>query len=428
MTDSSLDTAPRTILRWIVVIIIADLIVGVIARILLLPMPGLTGDMDVFVQWTHGIAVNGLPNAYDQNLSFPPVMAYIWGLLAAIQPAFQTVTDFSDPGIRVLMKMPATIADVGLALLVAYALRDRPWFAVIGAVAIFLHPAVINVSAWWGQYDSIYLLSALGAMLLAVNGRNGLAAALLAVSIMTKPQAAPLLVPFAAWFWATGGPRGFAKAALIGVAVVALLWLPFIPANGPANYLRNVSQYQGDVYNILSIHAWNIWWIVTSLFAGGHYVADDVPFLGPIALRHVGFLITGILELFVFVRVLRDPQPRTLILGCAAATLVAFSFLTTMHERYAFAALGFLMLLIPETRVRWLGVVFGVVFTINLLSAVPPTDAIHALLPYDGPITLIGSAVMLAITFATLWLLGSPPDREADAPDLAVGAATTHAS
>ena len=72
-----------------------------------------------------------------------------------------------------------------------------------------LHPVVFYVSAWWGQYDSIFVLSGLGALVAALNGRNGLAAALLAVSLMTKPQAIPFLVPFAAWFWATGGdPRG----------------------------------------------------------------------------------------------------------------------------------------------------------------------------------------------------------------------------
>ena len=78
-------------------------------------------------------------------------------------------------------------------------------------------------------------------------------------------------------------------------------------------------------------------------------------FLGPLTLRHVGYVLTGLLSLLVAVAVLRDPRPRTLILGLAAATLVAFCFLTTMHERYAYGALVFLMLLIPEARVRWLG-------------------------------------------------------------------------
>jgi hypothetical protein len=87
------------------------LVVGIVIRIVLLPTQGLKGDMDQFVVWVHGIAVNGLGNAYDQNLSFPAVMAYVWGVLAAIEPAFKTVTDSSDPAIRALMKIPA-LADI----------------------------------------------------------------------------------------------------------------------------------------------------------------------------------------------------------------------------------------------------------------------------------------------------------------------------
>jgi hypothetical protein len=179
----------------------------------------------------------------------------------------------------------------------------------------------------------------------------------------------------------------------------------FVPSGGPANYLRNVSEYQGELYNILSIRAWNLWWIVESLFAGGHFVADDLRVIGPVTFRHVGLALTGALELVIFILVKRDPRPRTLILGCAAATLVAFSFLTTMHERYAFAAIGFLMLLVPEPRVRWLGIAFAVVYTLNLYSAVPPAPEIHAVLDYTGPITVLGSIAMLVITALTLLLM-----------------------
>jgi Gpi18-like mannosyltransferase len=384
---------------------VAALAAGIVIRVFLLPTEGLRGDLDQFVLWVHGIAVDGLPNAYDQNLSFPPVMAYVWGLLAAVQPAFQTVTDASDPAIRALMKAPASVADIGLALLVAFALRDRPRWAVIGAAAIALHPAVIDISAWWGQYESIYMVSALAAVICAVNGRNGLAAALLAVALMTKPQVLPFLVPFAAWFWATGGWRGLLRAAAIGLVVIVVLWLPFIPAGGPANYLKNLAEYQAEIFNILSLRAWNLWWIVQSLFAGGGFVADDVAFIGPLTLRHVGYVLTGLLSLLVAVVVARDPRPRTLIVGLAGATLIAFCFLTSMHERYAYGALVFLMLLIPEARVRWLGIAFGVVFTLNLLAAVPPTPRIAELLPVDGWLGIVGSVAMLAIAATTVWLM-----------------------
>src|SRR4029079_3098503 len=172
-----------------------------------------------------------------QNLSFPPVMVYVWGALAALEPAFRTATTSADQMVRIVMKSPAVIADLALGALVAVHLRATPRWAVLGAAAVLLHPAVIDISAWWGQYESIYMLSALAAVLCAVRGRNGAAAALLAVALMPKPQVLPFLLPFAAWFWATGGWRGLVRAGLIGLAVIVLLWLPFIPAGGPANYL-----------------------------------------------------------------------------------------------------------------------------------------------------------------------------------------------
>ena len=45
---------------------------------------------------------------------------------------------------------------------------------------------------------------------------------------------------------------------------------------------------------------------------------------------------------------------------------MVFTCMTQMHERYAFAALVFLILLIAEARIRWLALALGVVFTLNL--------------------------------------------------------------
>lgn len=381
------------------------LAVGLVVRLVLLPTAGMVGDLDTFVTWVRSIALNGLPNAYDEKLSFPPVMTYIWGFLGAIQPAFRTATDSSDQTVRILMKLPPTVADVGLALLVAYALRDRPRWAAIGAVAILLHPGIIDTSAWWGQYESIYLLSALAAAILAINGRNSWAAAAIAVSLMTKPQALPMLIPFAAWFWATGGWRGFVRASAIGAAVIVVLWLPFLAAGGPADYLRNVAAYQGDEYAVLSLRAWNIWWLVQEIAGNGNFITDNVPMLGPLTLRLVGFVVTGLLEILVALAVLRDPRPRTLILALAASVLIAFSFLTSMHERYSYGAVVFLLLLIPEPSLRWLNIALGIAFTLNLLTAVPPTPAIESLLRASSVPGVLGAVVMLAITAVSYAML-----------------------
>ncbi len=143
---------------------------GIGVRMWVWPARGLAGDVDQFVLWVHGIAVDGWANAYDQNLSFPAVMAWVWGALAWLEPAFRTVTDASDPAISALMKLPASIADLGIAVAVGWWFRDKPWAAVAAMGAVLLWPATWYVSAWWGQYESIYVLPAVLAVLAARGG------------------------------------------------------------------------------------------------------------------------------------------------------------------------------------------------------------------------------------------------------------------
>ena len=123
-------------------------------------------------------------------------MAYVWGLLAALEPAFRTVTTSADPAIRAMMKTPASLADLAIAGLIAWHLRATPKWALLGGGADrALHPAVIDVSAWWGQYESIYVLSASSRSSSPSRGHSLWAAAALAVALMTKPQALPLPRP-----------------------------------------------------------------------------------------------------------------------------------------------------------------------------------------------------------------------------------------
>jgi len=358
------------------------------------------------VLWVHGIAIDGLQKAYDQDLTFGPVMALIWGVLAAIEPAFRVVTDAADPAIRSLMRTPASIADIGLALLAAYALRDRPRWAIVAAVAIVLYPAVFHVSGWWGQYESIYVLSGLAAVVLAINGHDRPAAMFVAVSLMTKPQALPFVLPFAAWFWARGGLRGLVVAGAIGLATIALLWLPFLAADGPRHYLQNLVHYNQEIFPIMSLRAWNLWWIVQESLAPGEFVHDQTVLIGPLTARYIGYGITFGLSVLIAMRIAREPTPRSLILGMTAATMVAFCFLTSMHERYAYGAVIFLLLLVPERPVRWLALALSIVFVLNLLAAVPPEG--WPVVPIGGPVGFAGSLAMLAIMVASLVLLLRP--------------------
>jgi hypothetical protein len=360
----------------------------------------------------HHIATEGLGTLYGETdagpVTFGPVMAYVWAVLAAIQPAFATVTDASDPAIRALMKTPATLADFGIAVLIVYALRDRSGWAAIACAAVLLHPVIFDVSAWWGQYESIFVLSGLGATIAAANGRNGLAASLVAVSLMTKPQAIPFVIPFAAWFYATGGFRELVRTAAIGLGVIVVLWLPFIPNGGPAGYLENVRGYSTGVFAILSLNAWNPWWIVQEIAAGGLFVRDDIAVVGPITFRHIGYAVTFLLSAVIGIAIIRDPRPERLVVGLAASVMTFFTFMTQMHERYSYAAVVMILLLFYERRIRGAWEVLGFLVMLNLFAAVPAGPEMQLAFPGHGPLTILGSIVLTGCTVYLVWLAARP--------------------
>ena len=235
---------------------------------------------------------------------------------------------------------------------------------------------------------------------------------------MTKPQALPFLLPFAAWFWAHGGWREIApdrrRSAL---AVIVVLWLPFIPAGRTANYLHNLGDYQGDIFPYLSLNAWNVWWLIQTqcrrrvrFRRRRSFSRADHPATASAS------LVTGLLSLVVALAHRSRPTPRTFILGLAASTLISFTFLTQMHERYAFGAVIFLLLLIPERRIHWLYLAFSVVFTLNLLVGHPAGARSSATgCPYPGLQSIVGAVVMIAITLVSILWLGSGSRRGADA-------------
>lgn len=369
--------------------------------------------MDIFAAWTHWIATNPLGEAYRTDLAFPPVMVYVFWILGIVEPAFRTVADTADPGVRLVLKVPALLADAGLAIGVAYLLRDRPRWAIAAALGVLLSPVVIYTSAWWGQFESIYVLAGLVAAILAIGGRPHLAAVALGVALMAKPQALAFVPPFVAWAAARSGWRSALLSGLVVAGTVVVLWLPFIADGGPMAYLTTLSRHQTQVFPIMSLRAWNPWWVFQTLIAGDDFVADGGALIGPLSPRLIGYLFVALLEIVVMRAVWRAPTKRGLLIGLAASTLVLFGFLTSVHERYAYAALIFLAPLIPDRRILATWLALTVVMTLNIVAAVPPTTEIGSLLPIGGVVGIVGSLTMLGLTIVVIWLLDDERRRPA---------------
>lgn len=374
------------------------LVAAAALRVVLLPLVGLRDDTDQFVGWVHQLAT-GLPlgEAYRLDLSFPPVMVYVFWALAHFVPAFGTASDAGDLVARVAIKVPAAVADIGLALGVAYLLRARPRWAIGAALGVAFIPLTWYVSSWWGQFESIYVLLGLVAAILMLAEHPVLAAAVLGLALMTKPQALPFLVPFAAYVI---GRYGWRRAMVFGIlmgAVAAITWLPFVGDGGPSRYLANLGHYQDGIYAVLSLRAWNAWWLVQEPATGGSFLADSGQLLGPLTPRLIGYALAGLGELAVFLAVFRRPTRNGLLLGLTAAVLVAFCFLTTMHERYSYAAVIFLAAAAAGRKPSVACAALSVVATANIIAAIPPSTVPGSLIPLGGPVGIAGSLAILAL-------------------------------
>ena len=390
--------------HWIALAAVAAVGLGI--RLWYLPDVGYSDDLGEFARQASFIAQNGLGRAYDQLLSYGPIVAYLWWLFGLIDPAFLHAADSSDLSVRLLLKLPALVGDLGLIALVGYALRARPTWAVVGMAAILLQPAVWFTSAWWGQYESLYVCFVLLAFVLVIEDRPLLAAIALTAALFTKPQTLALVLPFAAWYLARYDRRTVIRAGLTAIVATIVLWLPFLAWGGVARYLHVLDYYQNVRYDLLSLRAWNLWWIVQRDVLHIRYQPDQVAVLGPLTYRTFGFAIAGLLAVVSAYRVYRQRTPEAFALGLAAAALVSFAFLTTMHDRYSYAAIIFLALVPDRRRVLWFSILVGGLVIWNLIASASASTLLNWGWQVDGLPGLVGSLGFCAaalVSVAVQW-------------------------
>ena len=167
-------------------------------------------------------------------------MGYIWAVLAAIQPAFATVTDAVGPGASdALMKAPGVPGRPRAG----GARRRRPAATTaLGHRSARCHPARP------GRHRRVGVVGPVRVDLRAVRAgrgdrrclgrRNGLAAVLIAVSLAPsrRPSRCSSRSPRGSGRPVRRWRRGGLECARpgLGLATLVVLWLPFTPDGGPA--------------------------------------------------------------------------------------------------------------------------------------------------------------------------------------------------
>jgi hypothetical protein len=423
------------------------------ARLLLMPLPDpRPADLTAFwLPWMAYGAEHGLAQLYqngDPLVNYPPLyltllvgLGKLYGLLV---PGFEYT-----PLQSVLIKLPAVVADLAITVLLYAAARSVAltehdqgprWFPLLAAGLWALNPAIIYVSAFWAQVDSIHTLWMLAALLAALARRWGWSGLFMGLALLTKLHAVVLLPLLLALAW-RHSLRAVALGALGVAGTLALGLLPFVLSGAGAHML---AVYGGSVgfYPKLSVNAFNGWFLVQTISAQafGRELLDTARVVGPVTLRWVGLgLLAGYVALLMWrlwpaldplpARPAGSDQPSGRIwLGAAtrllvffAAGLLVFGFFslpTEMHERYGLPALAFLALPAARWR-RILGpyLLLTAAFAINLLRVLPWGPGIFSLLEsIPGDRLLVSAASVLLFIWLTILYLAEARRQRRAAP------------
>ncbi|HYK53634.1 MAG TPA: phospholipid carrier-dependent glycosyltransferase [Candidatus Eremiobacteraceae bacterium] len=421
MTPSTQDTAEDKPCRGLPLArkeILAVLFVSLLAliiRAILIPAQGHYTDVATFEAWMHTLAQDG-PKAFYANAGFvdyPPGYMLILWVVGLIYHSTAAYGDFTGQAMRVFVKLPAVICDIGIGYIV-YLIARRSWpvAGAIVAMAVFsLNPASWLVSAYWGQADSVSAIFLVWSIYLAITKRFEFAWLLLAFAVLIKPQ--PLVVAPLLLIWqirTQGLTWRLAAIPVIGFAVAYFGSLPFAPVSDPVgvvSWLYDRYHAGVTVYPYNSVNAFNLYSINRDF-----YQPDDQPIqffgldLGPQYAWGIGIFIALLSavgwRLWRTLGESKDEDARELTFFTASfvVALGLFMVCTRQHERYLFTALAIVPLLWNASPVlRFATVVLSATFSINLFYALSylanPSQDLNPLLVH--PVSFINFATLVLV-------------------------------
>jgi dolichyl-phosphate-mannose-protein mannosyltransferase len=444
MSEPTLDgvgqPGPRRV-TLLLAVLGAGLLLRVVLAFVVFPGQGYANDMRIFGGWAAALAARG-PGAFYTGVAFadyPPGYLYVlWALGSLSGPAGALLGIARGDALVALLKVPAILADVGVAALLSRA-AGRQLGARAGLVAAGLYlfiPVTWYDSALWGQVDAVGALAMMAALVLLIEGWSEAAAVAVVLGILVKPQAlvclavvAPVLLRRHLLAVGSGpvpplgrrlarlnallggllvrqGPIRLASSALAAAGAAVAVLAPFdiarfapaslagVPVAGHVAGLFGLSRSLASEYSVLTANAYNAWALVgPHPLAGGMgaglsaWTADSLPVLGGVQAVVVGSVLLGAVALVVASGLLLRDGWLAIVLGF---TLVAFAFYATptrVHERYLFPAFASGAILASAAVVRAAGfVAAGIVYTVNLHAVLVPPIAVGAgLRPGAGP-------------------------------------------
>lgn len=288
-----------------------------------------------------------------------------------------------------LVKMPAILADFGIAYLV-YKFVSELKNKKIGKVAalIFLfNPVTWYNSSLWGQTDSIINFFVFLSVFLLWKKHFFIAVLSFFLSLYFKGSLL-IFLPFFLIYFLQSELVWWKKIMYLAVQPIIFSYLswPFVRWMGPIPWTYHLYRDRifGHQGNMLTANAFNLWAIIFGI----DFSRDDLGVFLHLTYKQWGMLISGLTILPSIIRlILRRVDLRVFFASLVITSFASFLFLTNMHERYLYPVFPYLTVLIfLFPKLKWFYILLSLVFMLNLYNLwyVPGIKLIQAIYtPYS---------------------------------------------
>ncbi len=315
-------------------------------------------DMNNFAAWMYRLQSEGIVNFYspDYYADYPPGYMYVLKVIGG----FVTMFNLSDNATWLVMKLPAIICDILIALFVfkiSYKTLGSK-IALIVTALVAINPLNYINSAIWGQIDSVLTLFLLISLYNVHNKKYYSGVVWFILALLLKPQALMLGPVYLFAYLETKDAKLIINSVLLGALLLIAICIPFSPVwREGGNFFLNliksfnpawiIDKYASSfgIYKYATVNAFNIY----ALF-GANWKPIDDKFLF-FSYEVWGWIITiaaMVASGFVYFK-LKDRWAK--IFGTAFFMIaVVYAFDTNMHERYIYPAIFFLLMLYISTK------------------------------------------------------------------------------
>jgi hypothetical protein len=361
-------------------------------------------DMGFWYSWTTHLVDVGYKN-FSGN--YPPI--YLHWLY--VSGNFMEMMGFPiDSGImlKFFNQLPIILSHLLFTALVFKLLvRFQATALQLNAVMLItaLNPAILFDGPVWGQVDmfpTVFIMVAF--YLVAINKATYLVLPLFTVALLTKFQMICFAPVFAVIFFKNA--RDTLIGCLLSVALIALIFLPFVVSASFVNVIKQAYIDTLGEYPYSTLNASNIWMIITENSA-----PDNTPFLGnqAITVKMAGIAFFFVTTLTVFLSGLyqlwsnphRSPKAfaEHLVFSALICSTGFFLLLPGMHERYIIpAVITALMYAVFRPDRAIYAVLLSIVGLFNMTQVHPITNSE----------IWIGLSWILVITFIAMAIDYSP--------------------